>query len=284
MNRLEQAKRAAALCGLGGLLYQMASILLVNVPLPPLAAWQTLVVAMMKNALALAAPFLLLKLQPMQGEGLLLKRPRNATAVPLFLLFWVMVWAGTGAAWLLGQLLKAPSDTVVLQQGWLLILQWAALAIVPAVGEELLFRGLLQGYLRPYGSWAAVLGQAVIFALLHGNAQNCLAALFGGIALGICAECSGSIFVGMAFHLYNNTAAFVWQYHRQFGTAQPLAAFLDYLFPAAVLVWYLVWRRQKKSVRLQLPPWTGAAELTASPGWAVSVLLLAVFMILQTMT
>ena len=49
-------------------------------------------------------------------------------------------------------------------------------------------------------------GQAVLFALLHGDAPACLSALLSGLALGLCAETSGSLLPGMVFHLYNNNA------------------------------------------------------------------------------
>ena len=112
---------------------------------------------------------------------------------------------------------------------------WLRLALVPAVGEELLFRGLMQGYLRPWGSRAAVWGQAVLFALLHGDAPACLSALLSGLALGLCAETSGSLLPGMAFHLYNNTLALLSQTGAGSAWVQPLLLFG--LPAAALVVW-----------------------------------------------
>ena len=48
-----------------------------------------------------------------------------------------------------------------------LFVQFLALCAVPAVVEELLFRGALQGLMRPSGSAAAIFGPALLFGLLH---------------------------------------------------------------------------------------------------------------------
>lgn len=68
-------------------------------------------------------------------------------------------------------------------------------------------------------------GQAVLFALLHGDAPACLSALLSGLALGLCAETSGGLLPGMAFHLYNNTLALLSQTGAGSAWVQPLLLF-----------------------------------------------------------
>jgi sodium transport system permease protein len=86
----------------------------------------------------------------------------------------------------------------------------AAAALAPAVCEELLCRGALLFALRPrLGRAGAVLGSALLFALLHLSPYRllptfALGALFGAIALA-----SGSIFPSMLAHALNNAAILV---------------------------------------------------------------------------
>ena len=61
------------------------------------------------------------------------------------------------------------SGTQLPESGAALVLGFFVLCMVPAVCEELLFRGAMQGLMRPCGSAAAIFGPALLFALLHGD-------------------------------------------------------------------------------------------------------------------
>ncbi len=95
-------------------------------------------------------------------------------------------------------------DTLLAQ-----VLCFFTICLVPAVCEELLFRGVMQGILRPCGLWLAIVGQAIPFALLHGSASAIAFALPAGLFFGWLAERSKSILPGMVLHFINNTLAFV---------------------------------------------------------------------------
>lgn len=269
-------QRAAALCGLGALAYLAAESALSGLlgpsvdGLPPAAGE---LVALGKNLLALAAPFLLVLACP-PGAPVRLRRPRRGMLPALFLLFWGLTMAGNLASSGLRALLGEAGGAELADAPAALV--WLRLALVPAVGEELLFRGLMQGYLRPWGSRAAVWGQAVLFALLHCDAPACLSALLSGLALGLCAETSGSLLPGMAFHLYNNTLALLSQTGAGSVWVQPLLLFAP---PAAALV---VW-----VVKPKLPPRLhghGMGTLACCPGYALAAVLLAVQMLHATFT
>ena len=92
-------------------------------------------------------------------------------------------------------------------------LLWAALA----AGSELLFpssaaapagaAGLIAlRLLRPLGRNAAILGQAVLFAALHGSLQAKAYALGMGLLFGWAADRSGSLLPGILLHILNNGA------------------------------------------------------------------------------
>lgn len=285
--RAAALRRAGAACGCAALAYLAArsvltalagALLALRVPGASLAnpAGTGLAAAILLqalvSALSLAAPFALL---PLTG-GVPASAARRLNAeqwAGLFLLFWLLMMAGNLLAGIFpgaggGQMDLPPS-------GLALAAAWLAVCLVPAVGEELLFRGLLQGWLRPFGPVVAVAGSALLFALLHGRAPSVVAAAFGGTALGLAALCSGSLVPGMLFHLYNNTLAFVGQYCQQYGAPQAVSYILMFLPPLAALA-FAPWRafpsRKKGRLHGQGGEWL---RLLRSPGYLAAVAVLA---------
>ena len=80
-----------------------------------------------------------------------------------------------------------------------------AIPLLP-VAEELVFRGAALRLLRPLGRNAAILGQAVLFAALHGSLQAKAYALGMGLLFGWAADRSGSLLPGILLHILNNGA------------------------------------------------------------------------------
>ena len=78
--------------------------------------------------------------------------------------------------------------------------------LVLPVAEELVFRGAALRLLRPLGRNAAILGQAVLFAALHGSLQAKAYALGMGLLFGWAADRSGSLLPGILLHILNNGA------------------------------------------------------------------------------
>jgi sodium transport system permease protein len=81
-----------------------------------------------------------------------------------------------------------------------------AMACMPAICEELAFRGFILSGLRKLGHpKRAILLSALFFGLSHGLAiQQQIAAAILGCVIGYLAIQSGSIFPGMAFHVTHN--------------------------------------------------------------------------------
>lgn len=81
-------------------------------------------------------------------------------------------------------------------------------ALVPAIAEELLFRGLIQTNLELQvgGFWAAVL-TGVIFGLSHLNPFDVVPLVVLGVYLGFVVYRSGSIVNSMSVHFFNNFIA-----------------------------------------------------------------------------
>ena len=219
------ARQGTAVCGLAllgyfvclGLIQLAASFFPAVLSLGPDMAVRETARLFFWNALPAAAflpPFVwaVRALRPANAlRGLCLPRaglPRGFA--PLFLALSMLASTVGG---LLGRALGLRSGTGwVPEGGTSLAAAFLALCVLPALAEEVFFRGLLRAALRPYGPGAAVLGSALLFALSHGSLPQCLTALIGGLALGLCAEYCGSVWPGAALHLCNNALAFgaVW--------------------------------------------------------------------------
>jgi membrane protease YdiL (CAAX protease family) len=91
-----------------------------------------------------------------------------------------------------------------------IVVDLLALALVPAVAEELLFRGILWGALqRRLGVAATLLATSVIFGLYHGSIHRFVPAMLGGLLLGSVRASSGALLPAIAFHFANNAGVLV---------------------------------------------------------------------------
>ncbi|MGD0727891.1 MAG: CPBP family intramembrane glutamic endopeptidase [Spirochaetia bacterium] len=127
-----------------------------------------------------------------------------ATVVPLaelldswsYVLFPILRELRSGGASLLA--IRSPGQ---------LVLVTGAVAITPAVCEEVLFRGWLQGTLRRrLSAPITILIQGVLFALFHMSPLAIVALAFIGFYLGYLFERCGTLFASMTAHcIYNLT-------------------------------------------------------------------------------
>ena len=88
---------------------------------------------------------------------------------------------------LINRLTGSPATSEMLPSGGPeLLMQFLALCVMPAIAEELLFRGAFQGLMRPCGSAAAIFAPALLFGVLHLVLAQGLRRVFGlaGRALG----------------------------------------------------------------------------------------------------
>lgn len=92
-----------------------------------------------------------------------------------------------------------------------LILQLLVFALIPAVCEELFFRGCLQQILHRWfgNAHVAILVTAVIFSLFHGDIYGFIPRLLLGVLLGYLFFCSGSLLVNVGAHFFNNSLVVV---------------------------------------------------------------------------
>lgn len=170
--------------------------------------------------------------------------------------------------------------TLLAAGGMELFVQFLSLCLVPAVTEELFFRGALQGLLRPSGSAAAIFGTALLFGLLHLDLAQGLTAFICAVFLGWLAERSGSILPGMLLHFINNTLAFLTLYLRLYAPAAAAMAielFILLFFP--VFAAWLIRHAHRQGFRFSagLRPGVDALNVFTSPAYSATVLFLVAY-------
>ncbi|MDC0249633.1 CPBP family intramembrane metalloprotease [Flavobacteriales bacterium] len=106
--------------------------------------------------------------------------------------------------------------TAFLQMDTILDLFYTILviAVVPAIGEELLFRGYLQ---QKIGNWLsnqkiAILITAFIFSIIHFHFQGIIPRFVLGVLLGYLFYWSNSLWLPILAHFVNNAQAVIFSY------------------------------------------------------------------------
>jgi sodium transport system permease protein len=87
-------------------------------------------------------------------------------------------------------------------------LPFVLIALLPAICEELAFRGFILSGLRHIGhKWWAIGLSAVFFGVAHGMLQQSLMAALTGTVIGFIAVQTGSLLPCMLFHFTHNSLA-----------------------------------------------------------------------------
>ena len=182
---------------------------------------------------------------------------------------------------LINRLTGSPATSEMLPSGGPeLFMYYLALCVMPAVAEELLFRGAFQGLMRPCGSAAAIFAPALLFGVLHLDLAQGLTAFACGVFLGWLAERSGSILPGMLLHLVNNALAFLTIYLRYYAPAEVsfgVELFILLFFPAFGAWMICNARRQGFSFSAGLRPGVDVLTVFTSPVYCATVLFLVAY-------
>lgn len=182
---------------------------------------------------------------------------------------------------LINRLTGSPATSEMLPSGGPeLLVQFLALCVMPAIAEELLFRGAFQGLMRPCGSAAAIFAPALLFGVLHLDLAKGLTAFACGVFLGWLAERSGSILPGMLLHLVNNALAFLTIYLRYYAPAEVsfgVELFILLFFPAFGAWMICNARRQGFSFSAGLRPGVDVLTVFTSPVYCATVLFLVAY-------
>lgn len=85
-----------------------------------------------------------------------------------------------------------------------ILLMIIRMAIIPAIFEELMFRGIILSSLKQYGNMLAVVVSAVLFSFVHANFAQIPFALLVGFVFGFIAIKTNSLLIPMLLHFTNN--------------------------------------------------------------------------------
>jgi len=110
---------------------------------------------------------------------------------------------------------------------WSLLLAIFLVAFIPAIIEELIFRGVILQGLRRFGVWPAILGSAALFSLLHASVVQLTYTFLFGIILAMVVIRTGSIISAMICHFVANASSLIISY---FNTAQASELNIDITF------------------------------------------------------
>ena len=139
------------------------------------------------------------------------------------------------------------------------VLAFVVIAIIPAIGEELLFRGLIQNILGKvfHNYHVAIWITGFIFAAVHMQFYGVAPRMFLGVLFGYLYHWSGKLSIAMIGHLVNNGfALIVWyiaQYYEtevsleQTGNSVPWQAVLIFAFITVYLT-LVFYKRVKQNV------------------------------------
>lgn len=98
-----------------------------------------------------------------------------------------------------------------------LVMQFLYVCVIGPVCEEFMYRGLVIKLLAPYGKGTAVLFSALVFGLMHGNIQQAIPAMMGGLVYALVAVRYNSIAPSIIIHILNNICASVSDFGEVFG-------------------------------------------------------------------
>lgn len=119
-----------------------------------------------------------------------------------------------------------------------LLVNLLVIALIPAIGEELTFRGVVQQSLVKgcKNAHVGIILSAAIFSFIHFQFYGFLPRMFLGIILGYMFYYSGSLWTSILMHFINNGTAVVVAYLEQKGLSQVDAEH----FGATESVWMIV--------------------------------------------
>ncbi len=164
----------------------------------------------------------------------------------------------------------APDNTIPMQDkmtssGTFFLLGLVIYALLPAIGEELIFRGLIQTSLSSkYKGIIAMLLTTIMFVLMHGSLQQTVYQFIVGIMLSYLALVGGSIVYSMILHFLNNALVLVFScfdivsylnanetvYYNIFSMIFPVLIFMLGVVLVGILFWVLKYLRNKNFFRL----------------------------------
>ncbi len=197
------------------------------------------------GGIQLAAYALPLLLYALLFGGISVKRlrlaPPSAVSVPLQLLLLLILLVGTS---LISMLLERvgiilPAASTGAGVGAPSAVSIVIAAVLPAICEELLFRGVIMSSFESVGISPAVIGSSLLFAFAHLSLERLPIYFFAGVVLALATYASRSLLVPVLLHaVYNLASLYLSDYMS--GIAAHLESFSLLFIIMLFLLWILV--------------------------------------------
>lgn len=112
----------------------------------------------------------------------------------------------------------------------------AVIAVIPAIFEEFLMRGIVYGVMAEFNTLAAAVFTTIMFALLHGNLAGIPGYLLLGAILIFVLQRTGSLYACMLLHLTNNVAAVLLSYFSSYLMEVPFVTIVLFITGIAAAI------------------------------------------------
>jgi len=170
------------------------------------------------------------------------------------------------------------------------VLNLVVMAVLPALPEELVFRGCVLRLLRSYGDLFAVVVSSVLFGLMHGNIRQIPFAIIVGLVLGWLYVITDNIWMSILVHFTNNAISVVCEY-LEFSMTSSEAGALYFnvilrligagLVALGLLMIFFRRRLELRKNAIGLSFWNRVYSLITAPAFVGSVALFIVLMLLE---
>lgn len=228
--------------------------------------------AAMAGATAAAAAFM------SQGDHSYYEAPRGGDPVFFFELFFAALFASSFLNQYAMQLFRSLGFAWEAQVSGIsggavsVILSVVRYVVLPAVAEELLFRGALLRTLMPAGKRGAVIVTAVMFTLFHSSAAQWPGTLLIALVMTYTAAVTGSVIPSTVMHLMNNAFALIIVSYPSGGATRFISIMIA-VFGVSGAVYSIAKMRYQPSIE---KGGAGAGSMLASPLLLVAAYCIAI--------
>lgn len=95
------------------------------------------------------------------------------------------------------------------KSAFLAVIYIAYVCLIGPILEEIIFRGIILNYIKPYGKITAIIFSAILFTMFHLNLIQFMTPLLLGVLLAFVAIKTDSVKASIIIHIFNNTVATV---------------------------------------------------------------------------
>ena len=143
-------------------------------------------------------------------------KPREAGRAILLAILAVLAFLplATAVQWLFGLMgyRQAPVYADYSSTWWRMLLGLVGIALLPAIGEEFLFRGVVYGSIRRKGTVYAVFLTALLFALLRGSPVQFIHQFLIGCIMAFLVYQTECLWTSVLFHFVNNAVIILYEF------------------------------------------------------------------------